>query len=391
MKRYRIMPIRPLTDFEKGKNMVPEIKNPVQINHERSGCRINVSTNLPYTEIKSMLNYVADGTSNSFVPSEITQEAGGYTFYIRHRQSVKDYLCSKEATIDDFVMIVRIINDVFKISDQLGVSPYDFIFDYNCIYTGQTLETAEFVYAPGGNNNKEFNSAADMLAITSLHINLEDNSSDEMRIKEVLNILSEWEKSNNTHFPYESIIDVIGIEQKKDKALVGTWQPFFYFQFSALIASIFLFALIPFKENGIFVWIAWILLYVSVDYLLIPGDKNEVKEHIKESIVSKFATKEIKLIGNGFLEGVKYSVDKDNIFIGRNLDWADIKILHFLVSRKHAEIIKKDSNLYIKDLNSKNGTYINGKRIASNEEVEVRKGSIIAFGDVNNIVIRYDR
>ncbi len=373
--------------YERRLEMVPELRSPVQINHERSGCRITVSTNLPYAEIKSMLNYVADGTSNVFVPSEITQEPGGYTFYIRHRQSVKDYMCSKEATIKDFIMLVHIINDIFRISDQLGVSPYDFIFDYDCIYTGQTLDSAEFVYAPGGNNKKEFNSAADMLAVASLHINLEDNSNDEIRIKEVLNILAEWEKGNNMHFPYESIICMLGIEEKKDKALVGTWKPFLYFQFSSLIATVFLFALIPFKENGIFVWIAWMLFYVSVDYLLIPGDKNELKEHI----INKFINKEVKLTGNGFLDGVKYMVDKDSMHIGRDLDWADIKIPHILVSRIHAEIIKRDSGLYIKDLNSKNGTYINGKKIIPDKEIEVEKGSIIAFGDVNNIEIRYNR
>ena len=36
------------------------------------------------------------------------------------------------------------------------------------------------------------------------------------------------------------------------------------------------------------------------------------------------------------------------------------------VSRKHLEIHKKDGAFYIKDLNSLNGSYINGKKITIN-------------------------
>lgn len=48
------------------------------------------------------------------------------------------------------------------------------------------------------------------------------------------------------------------------------------------------------------------------------------------------------------------------ITIGRNSK-NDLVIPHNTVSKKHARIIKKNSNIMIEDLNSTNGTYINGK------------------------------
>ncbi|MEJ2422492.1 MAG: EAL domain-containing protein [Acidobacteriota bacterium] len=50
------------------------------------------------------------------------------------------------------------------------------------------------------------------------------------------------------------------------------------------------------------------------------------------------------------------------------------------VSRLHAEIFQDDGALWVKDLGSKNGTYLNRSKIR--EAVPLRKGDILHFGDV---------
>ena len=47
----------------------------------------------------------------------------------------------------------------------------------------------------------------------------------------------------------------------------------------------------------------------------------------------------------------------------------------------HAEIIFKNGEYYIKDLNSRNGTYINGERINSNIEYKIEDKDKIDFAN----------
>ncbi len=65
--------------------------------------------------------------------------------------------------------------------------------------------------------------------------------------------------------------------------------------------------------------------------------------------------------------------------IGRSPE-NDIQLNDGSVSRRHLEISWKADRFIITDLNSKNGTIVNGKRIAPGREFEVREGIPIAIG-----------
>ncbi|MFW5863893.1 MAG: FHA domain-containing protein [bacterium] len=58
----------------------------------------------------------------------------------------------------------------------------------------------------------------------------------------------------------------------------------------------------------------------------------------------------------------RYTFDGDEIEIGRG-DANDIKLKNLSVSRRHARIIRDQGHYYVEDLNSANGTYVNGKRV----------------------------
>ena len=53
------------------------------------------------------------------------------------------------------------------------------------------------------------------------------------------------------------------------------------------------------------------------------------------------------------------------------------------VSRFHAKLEKEGDQFYLMDLNSTNGTFINGKRLGSNERELIEMGDVIAFADVS--------
>ena len=82
---------------------------------------------------------------------------------------------------------------------------------------------------------------------------------------------------------------------------------------------------------------------------------------------------------NGSDEGRSFDLKGDTIYIGRSPD-NDIQIKDRFVSRKHLRIFRKGSKYFIKDLRSKNGTFINGKQILSGVEFELKKGLTIAIG-----------
>ncbi|MBE3578590.1 MAG: FHA domain-containing protein [Caldanaerobacter subterraneus] len=65
--------------------------------------------------------------------------------------------------------------------------------------------------------------------------------------------------------------------------------------------------------------------------------------------------------------------------IGRS-DECDIVIESPYVSAKHALIRKKGKRFYIEDLNSTNGTFVNGKRV---KVARIKNGDIITLGDVD--------
>lgn len=65
------------------------------------------------------------------------------------------------------------------------------------------------------------------------------------------------------------------------------------------------------------------------------------------------------------LEGKYFSVT-DGMVIGRE-DASDIRIPLSYVSRRHAKLCLRNSKLFIDDMDSSNGTYVNGERITSKE------------------------
>lgn len=73
-------------------------------------------------------------------------------------------------------------------------------------------------------------------------------------------------------------------------------------------------------------------------------------------------------------------IDQDEIIIGRDTG-NDIQIDNIAVSREHARIIKGPNYYFIEDMSSKNGTFVNGKKIKKkflkeDDEITIGKHSL---------------
>lgn len=72
-------------------------------------------------------------------------------------------------------------------------------------------------------------------------------------------------------------------------------------------------------------------------------------------------------------------LDKDSMVIGKAAGQADIVIDLSVISRAHARIEKREKDYYVTDLDSRNGTFLDGQRLEPGEAYKLSDGMNIAF------------
>lgn len=80
-------------------------------------------------------------------------------------------------------------------------------------------------------------------------------------------------------------------------------------------------------------------------------------------------------------------VDKEEIIVGRLRGHVDRVLLNNAVGKLHAVLLCRNGTCFVKDLNSVNGTYVNGIRIESNKEVELKNNDSLRFADSEYVYI----
>lgn len=84
--------------------------------------------------------------------------------------------------------------------------------------------------------------------------------------------------------------------------------------------------------------------------------------------------------------GENISINKPVFRIGKERSYVDYFVAdNSAVSRSHADIISRGGGYYIKDLNSKNGSFVNEQRLMPNWETEIHDGDALRLADENFI------
>lgn len=78
---------------------------------------------------------------------------------------------------------------------------------------------------------------------------------------------------------------------------------------------------------------------------------------------------------------------EDSITIGRSNE-NDVIIKDPYISKKHLSIVKDEEEYYLEDLNSANGTYLNGDRLM--DAVKLNNGDRIQFGQVEFLFVNHN-
>lgn len=73
--------------------------------------------------------------------------------------------------------------------------------------------------------------------------------------------------------------------------------------------------------------------------------------------------------------------------IGRKDDGMDYVVSHNpAISKKHAEVLVRDGKYYVRDVGSKNGTYVNGRMLSKNKEIEISNGDLLKLANEDFLV-----
>ena len=113
-------------------------------------------------------------------------------------------------------------------------------------------------------------------------------------------------------------------------------------------------------------------------------DKVRIKSNSEKTEILAEPSKERKvkfsLINKATGEVIE--VRRSVFRIGKDKDFNDYVVEdNKTVSRKHIELISKNSKVYIKDLHSTNGTFIDGFRLPSDTELELKNGQKVVLSN----------
>ncbi len=111
-------------------------------------------------------------------------------------------------------------------------------------------------------------------------------------------------------------------------------------------------------------------------------EKQDSKNiNVNETVFLGSVTKkpQLRISKDGIIEEI--DINKPSFIIGRLEGHVDYVYFNNAIGKVHAEILTRAGCYYLKDLNSKNGTYINGKRIESNKEYELKNNDRITLAN----------
>ncbi len=115
-----------------------------------------------------------------------------------------------------------------------------------------------------------------------------------------------------------------------------------------------------------------------------PEQKEDYKgETMVMGVANMTAERRLRSLsksGKGYI-----SLNRLPCILGKMEECADVVLNDPSVSRIHARIYEEEGELYLQDLNSRNGSYLNNLILESNETVQLKVGDEITFGNLRYV------
>ncbi len=110
--------------------------------------------------------------------------------------------------------------------------------------------------------------------------------------------------------------------------------------------------------------------------------KEEEKETDQKTVyIGKgLINREYNLISLKKGEQKEYPVKVYPFLVGKDKEKVHLYVRDHSVSRIHARLLEENGSVYIEDLHSTNGTYVNDLALCPHEKVKIKRGDVILFG-----------
>ena len=119
--------------------------------------------------------------------------------------------------------------------------------------------------------------------------------------------------------------------------------------------------------------------FICGETCVLMGEEMLYKEEEKAETVMEDNNKHLYL--ESFEKG-KYDpirIRKESVILGTMADSCNYTLMARGISRMHAKLMERADGLYLLDLNSTNGTYLNGEMIESGQDYKLEEGDMVAF------------
>ncbi|MBN1623773.1 MAG: FHA domain-containing protein [Clostridia bacterium] len=131
----------------------------------------------------------------------------------------------------------------------------------------------------------------------------------------------------------------------------------------------------------------WELHFVKEQPKKITFIKNLLEKTFESKEKDNHETMPISQKTEGmFLTGIcsidtKIPVADEGVTIGRQMLKQDYGLFNSGIGKAHARLYKMDGSVYITDMGSRNGTYLNGDRLEKQSPRRIERGDIVSFSD----------
>lgn len=112
------------------------------------------------------------------------------------------------------------------------------------------------------------------------------------------------------------------------------------------------------------------------------GDDTPSDSACTVLLSSEASLQERSLVWNDASGAHRFVIKERTTIIGSASDKSDCTIVSSGISRMHARVLKEGEHYFIKDLNSTNGTFVNGRQLACFEILELTPNTEIMLGNM---------
>ncbi|MEI6132173.1 MAG: FHA domain-containing protein [Bacillota bacterium] len=123
------------------------------------------------------------------------------------------------------------------------------------------------------------------------------------------------------------------------------------------------------------------IIVVVILKTLVFRNKFEIEENQNTMMLKDMKMIFGTLVEKNIKDGIKFELSSLIVIIGRDKETVDLCCENMAVGKRHAQLHFHDGAYYISDLNSRNGTFVNGMRIENNKEKQISHGDEICFAN----------